>query len=248
MMDIGKWIKLFDYKNLDKFFKAEKEKGGIGESLGRTLVGYLIYSIPIFLIVAVALLIYGATDAISSYGEESSMLLGSLGGMGIAELGIILIGLLFVLGIILEIIFFFLSNGIMHLIARAFGGKGSFGGFLHYMSYITALGFLVMLVLDIIPTSLLMIPTVGDALSQVLECLITPIGIAGWLYFTYVSMKAIAANYGLTEGRAIGTIVLSWIVWIALFIVLFVLLALLIGASVAGLMSSLDPSSSSLLT
>jgi hypothetical protein len=239
MMDIGKWIKLFDYNNLDKFFKAEKEKGSMGESLGRMLVGYLIYTIPISLIVAVALMIYGATESLSSYGQDSTVFLDSLGGMGIAELGMIFIGILFVLGIIIEIVVFFMANGLMHLIARALGGKGSFAGFLHYMSYITAVGFLVMLVLDIIPTSLLMLPAVGDVFSQVLECLFTPIGFAGWLYFTYVTVKAIAANYGLSEGRAIATILLSIAVWMIPFVIIFII-ALLIGLSI--------PAGGSLLT
>lgn len=233
MLDVGKWLKVFDYKNLDNFLKSEKGKGGIGEALTRVIVAFLIYQIPITIIAVISVLILGTTAA-ATYGGNGSTS-GVLGGL-IAGGGIVLIIVFFFASLILAPILFLIGTGVLHVISGLLGGKGTFSNFAYLSSFVAAASYLIGLVLDIIPSLLGLIPgMVGTTLTTLVSCVLAPIGFVAWLYLLFVTYKAIMINYGLSSGRAIASIVLNIIFWVVVAVVLMVIAMLLFGATLASL-------------
>ena len=217
MLDFGKWLKVFDFKNLEGFFSSEKGKGGVGDALITVLVSNLIYQVPIMIISILSVMILGSAAGYSS----SAALFG--GSIIIASI------VLFFISIILEIALFFIMNGTQHIIAGLLGGKGKYGDLLYLDSYIIAASNLVALVLGIIPAVLTLIPGVGTMASGLLSCVLLPIEIIVAIYMLYALYHVLKINYGLSSGRAIGTLALNIILWVIIVAILvLVLYAILI--------------------
>jgi hypothetical protein len=233
MFDVNKWLKIFDYKKLEAFLKSEKGKGGMGEALVRVIAAFLVYQVPLTIISILAVLIYGASALASTYGSDASTS-AILGGL-IAGGGILLVVGIFIVALILTPIFFLIRNGVLHVICGLLGGKGTFEGLLQLASFITAATLLASLVLDIIPSLLTLVPTIGDLVAVGFGCLLLPLGIALWLYMIYATYKALMVNYALSSGRAIAAIIIEIIFWLILFMILGVIAFLLFGASLASL-------------
>jgi hypothetical protein len=233
MFDINNWLKVFDYKNLENFLKSEKGKGDLGSAVVRVIAGFLVYQVPLTIISIIAVLIYGASAIASTYGTDSTS--AALIGSFIAGGGVILVVGLFFLALILTPIFFVIGYGVQHIIAGLLGGRGTFDSFLHLVSFMVAATLLASLALDFIPTLLTLVPTIGDIVAVGLSCLLAPLGIALWLYMLYVNYKVLMVNYNLTSGRAILTIILEILFWIAVIVFLVVMAFVLFGASIASL-------------
>jgi hypothetical protein len=233
MFDINKWLKVFDYKNLEAFFKSEKGKGGISQALIRVLAGFLVYQVPLTIIAILSVLIFGASAMASTYGSDSSgyALLGGL----LAGGGTVLVIVLFFISLVLAPIFFIISNGVLHLIAGLLGGKGKFENLLYLASFVTAASYLASLALEILPSLLSLVPSVGDLVAVGLSCLLIPFGIALWLYILYATYKVLMVTYGLSSGRSIATIILGMIFWVLLFVLIALVAFILFGASLASL-------------
>jgi hypothetical protein len=113
-------------------------------------------------------------------------------------------------------IVFFLTGGILHLIAKALGGKGSLMQLIYLMSLVS----LVLTPLIIILSLLAFIPCVG--------CIICLVVLVFAVYIYYLYYLILKMVYGLSSGKAImalaGLIVLCIIiglVFVGIYILLF---------------------------
>lgn len=103
------------------------------------------------------------------------------------------------LGIFLTPLFFLIGTGILHLIARMFGGTGDFGRFAFLSAAIQA-------PVNILSAVLGFIPVLGGCVSFAL-----------WIYSIVLTFFAIKAEHNLSDGRAIGTLLVPIVLLIALF-------------------------------
>jgi len=225
-LDFSKWLKIFDYKNLEGFLRSEKGHGGTGEAVLRFLVSYMVYQVPITLISLVRILFAGAL-----LGAASAALGGLVGGVGITATLIS-----FAAGVVLSPLFFLIGNLTQHIIAGALGGRGRYSDFLHLDSYVSAASYLGALAIGIIPQLLTLIPAIGTLLGGGLSCLLIPVAIIFGLYMLYASYKTIQVNYELSGGRAAAAFILNILLWIAIGLVILVIFYLIFGAA---LLSSL---------
>ena len=208
MLDINKWLKVLDYKNLESFFRSEKDKGTIKETVGRVVVSWLIYSIPIIILQLVLL-----TDG------TSFSLITSIIGVVIA----------FVIFAILIVISFFICNGTQHLIALALGGKGSYSGLLHLTSFILAIAFLVLLPLEGVAEISSLVP----AVATVVNCLFSIVFFGLIFYALYASYLAVKMHYNMTPGRAAAAVILDALLWLVVLVVIFIVMAAAIGPMIS---------------
>lgn len=118
------------------------------------------------------------------------------------------------LGIILTPIFFLIGTGILHLIARMFGGSGDFGRFAYLSAAIQA-------PVEILSAVLSFVPVLGGCVSLALR-----------IYSIVLLYFAIKVEYQLSDGRAIGTLLVP--------LVLLMGLAICGAAGLAGLMMSIQ--------
>jgi hypothetical protein len=218
MFDVEKWLKIFDYKNVENFFKSEKDKGGIGEGIGRMLVGFMIYQIPVTILNILVMLVVGV-------GVGSMAAFAGLGILG-AIIG-------FVVGLIVALLFFLITNGTQHVIAGVLGGKGSYGSFLHLSSFISAASYLVALVFGVLSIAVELVPILG-----LIMCVLLPVIFLWILYMIYVSYLSIKVNYALSSGRAAAAFILNIILWVVIFMVLAILLYAILIVPLIGMMGS----------
>ena len=222
MFDFGKWLKIFDYKNLEGFFRSEQGKGGVAKALGRVTVGYLSFWIPVSIIVLILIAI-GA--------EQMGTGLAAAGGIAGAVVSLIM-GTLFYL--VLLLVFFLINNGIYHLIAGVLGGKGKYGDFSYLASFIVALFFLVLL-----PLLLLFVLSGAVECLALLSCVVGLAGIAFLLYLLYAAHKAVLVNYGLSSGRAAAVVVLNLLFWAIVLAILVGVFMMVVGTIVSEMMSNM---------
>ena len=135
---------------------------------------------------------------------SSGMLSVMAGGSGLAS-------------IIVTPIMFVIGTGILHLIARLFGGTGDFGRFAYLLAAIQA-------PVNIISALLGFVPVLGGCIGAALA-----------IYSLVLTFFAIKVEHALSDGRAIGTLLVP-------VLLLFLLFACVI-AGVAGLFFSLQQGS-----
>ena len=118
------------------------------------------------------------------------------------------------MSIIFTPIFFLIGAGILHVIARLFGGTGEFGRFAYLLAAFQA-------PISIVSALLGFVPILGGCLSLALS-----------IYGIVLTYFAIKVEHTLTDGKAIGTLLLP--------IILLFLIAICGVASIAGLVFSLQ--------
>ncbi|MCB0063927.1 MAG: YIP1 family protein [Caldilineaceae bacterium] len=104
-----------------------------------------------------------------------------------------------VASIIITPIFFLIGTGILQLIARMFGGSGEFGRFAYLLAAIQA-------PISILNAVLGFVPFVGGCVAFAL-----------WIYSVVLTFFAIKAEHGLSDGRAIGTLLVPLVLVFLLF-------------------------------
>ncbi len=130
-----------------------------------------------------------------------------------------------VFSIIIVPAFFFANTGLQYLLARAFGGRGSFLG----QSYTNLLFLLTLstipagLIYGILRLILTPIPVAGTILSLV-------IALALMVYGIILNIFQIQASHGLTRGKATATVLLPYLIYILLGVLCGVVFGLLIVA------------------
>lgn len=222
MFDFGKWLKVFDYKNLEGFFRSEQGKGGVLQALGRVAVGYLVFQIPISIIMLILV-----SAGVGGLGMD----LAAAGGIAALLISSVISTIFF---LVLLAVFFLINNGVYHLIAGILGGKGKYGDFSYISSFIVAAFFLGALPLWIL-----------FALSGIVECLALlscvagVVSIAFFIYMLYAASRAVLINYGLSNGRAIAVVVLNVLFWLVVTAILAGIAMVVLGAVITELMSNM---------
>lgn len=159
------------------------------------------------LLVFVAVSLIGAI--VSVHNPQTQELLGQL----MADLGVYLsTSFIIISSLVLALLFFLFSAGVMHFVARLFKGAGSFEGLL------SAYAFSVF-------------PQVIGAPLNVLATLASPMGLAlsGFLSFALsiwvlvLGVIALRESHGLTSGKAVGVYLLH------LLIIVVISVAVIIG-------------------
>jgi len=191
MKDLAVLIRTyFDYKNLEAFIEKEKSQGGLKESLILVTFAQLIS----FFAISLATIIGSFFSAeLASYLSPASFA---------ALLVFAVIGVLF----------FYIFSGILFILSKILGGKGSFSSQSYALSVImlaaTAVSF---------PVSLFMhVEAVG--------ILISLISLALTLYMVYAQYKTMKAVHQLSWIKAAAVV---GVLWLAIFAFLVTMMMLL---------------------
>jgi len=224
VFDFQKWLRVYDYKNIESFLRSEKGKGTAIEATGRVAVSDLVVEIPSALVSLLKAVVAGA-----GLGAAGVALMGGLGLAGLA------FGTVF--SVVFVTVLFLLSNGTQHIIAGMLGGKGKFEDLLHLDSLATAAANLASLV-SLIPAIFGIMPGSGTLISGGLSCLLLPFWLLLIAYMVYVTYLILKTTYGLDRNRAIGALVLNVVLWAAIAIAIILVLTALLGAALLGLAGS----------
>lgn len=111
---------------------------------------------------------------------------------------------------------FLIGTFILHLIAKMLGGQGDYGMFAYLASTYQA-------PLTIASSILAVIPVLGGCLSLILA-----------IYIYVESFFAVKANYGLTSGRALATVLIP----LVLVIIVGICAAVVVGGLIASISNS----------
>ncbi len=200
------WLKVFRMD--EPFFAAEAPRA----SNGNTLLALLIY--------AVAAVIFGFIQR--QIGFRQVFLQRFLGGNNSPNFDIpICLPLVALVAVPLG---YYIGMGITHLVAKLFGGTGSFGS----LAYLVSLFYVP---LGIVSSFLSLIPCLGGLLS-----------LAVGIFSIVLIVRVIKVNYQFSTGRAVlvffAPLVVILIISIALSVVVVVILALL-APSVGNIFSNI---------
>ncbi|MBN2478580.1 hypothetical protein JXB01_04800 [Candidatus Micrarchaeota archaeon] len=152
--------------------------------------------------VVVALLITSLISYIAVLASAS--LVSESYGLGIAELGLILPLVILVLGVI----GFVIGQYIYLFVAKAFGGKGKIGPQSHLMA-------LIQMFIAPVGVILSFVPCLGSIATLVLS-----------IWSLFLAFKILKAVHSISTGKAIATIIVSWIINMIIIAVPVILLVL----------------------
>jgi hypothetical protein len=217
--DYQKWLRIFDYKNIEGFLRSEKGKGTKGDAMGRVAVSQFIYDIPSSLISLLNMIVGGA--AVSAIAGATLT-----GGLGVAALAVSV-----VVDIVMVVLVLLATNWTQHMIAGMLGGKGKYEDLLHLDSLSIAAMNLASII-GLIPEAISVFPGAGKTIGGAMSCILLPFYLVIGAYALYVNYLTVKINYGLESGRAAGAVVLNIIVWLVIIIVVVLVLAATIGAAV----------------
>jgi hypothetical protein len=153
-----------------------------------------------------------------SIGLAAADLGAMLGDMGLppevtANLGGLMGGGAGIGALILTPLFFLIGVGIIHLLARVFGGDGSFGVFAYLVASFQA-------PIGIVSAVLGFVPFVGGCIAALLS-----------IYSLVLTFFAVKVNYQLTDGKAIAVVLIPYLLVFGLTICV----AVAVAAMVAGM-------------
>jgi hypothetical protein len=199
---------VLDYKNVEAYLAKQVPKASWG---------------AVILNLALMIIIGGIANIIAVLLRPMvSSLVPSIAGISLAAAsGNMSIGMT-IMVLAAGFIGFFILGGIMHLLAKAFGGTGRMVQLLYLMS----VAGLAVLPISVVLVLLTIIPCVSCISG------ICSLAIAAYLYYLYYLM--IKMVYGLDSGKAILTLVAYFAVIIIISVILGVILIALSALSVAG--------------
>lgn len=220
--DFEKWLRIFDYKNIEAFLRSEKGKGTMGDAVGRVALSQLIYEIPSSLISILKMMAGGAAAGAAAGAVLS-------GGLGIVAL---LFGVVF--DLVAVVVLLLAMNWTQHAIAGMLGGKGKYEDLLHLDSLSTAAMNLANIV-ALVPEFIAVLPGPGAAIGGAMGLLLIPFALLLVAYTIYVTYLTVKINYNLETGRAAAAVALNFVLWIAIAVALVLALAVAMGATLSGL-------------
>ena len=229
MIDFGKWMRVFDYNHLEKFFKDEKGKGTIRGAVERIVLATIIAQAPVMIVYLIILFGLGSSSLIAVLmGSSASAGSALLQGVSTPMIAGTII-LFSIIGVAISLILFLLTNWTQHMIAKFLGGKGEYSGMLHMLSFVIAMFAIISLVTNLISIG-------GSTVAGgVVNCCIGLFSLATVIYMIYCNYLAVRVNYGLTGGRALGTVILNMLVWVIACAILFMLIYVAtLGLAVSG--------------
>ncbi|HLC69189.1 MAG TPA: YIP1 family protein [Candidatus Bilamarchaeaceae archaeon] len=195
--------------NLKK--QLAKEKGSLGQAIIYILLTALVADIVV--IISMLLSLGSNLAGLGMGGGENELAMaGFLGVTGIVVMAVYVIAIP-----IIMIFWAFIQTGVMWVLAKILGGKGSFTSQLYHFSIVGG-------GLTLITSLLSLIPCLGGLIAMVLGFY--------YLYPVYLVYKGV---HQLSSGRAIALVLLP----IVLLILLFVIIMILFAAAFASLLGAL---------
>ncbi len=181
--------------------QVAKEKGTLSDGLKYVLLTSLVVIIVEVLGILLDTFL-GMGQALGGVGQQSAIALGAIGGLG--ALGIVVTIIMIP---IVQIISAFIMNGIVYILAKLLGGKGTFENQFYHIAILSG-------GLSVITGILGLVPCVGPLLSFILV-----------VYYLYPLYLLYMGVHKLSSGRAIALILIPFLVIIVLAVIVAVLFA-----------------------
>ena len=201
-----------DYKNVEAYLAKQVPKANWGATIINIVLAIIMIGIASIMATLLRPIVLG-------------LLPGGFGGTSMSTSLSSGLGIEMIIGIcIINFILFFIHGGIMHLIAKAFGGTGKMMQLLYLMSMVSLAMAPILVLFDLI----IIIPCVNCIVFLFLFALVAYI-----YYLYYLILKII---YKLESGRAILAMVAYFVVGviisIIIYITLFVLWIYMLGSNI----------------
>ena len=214
MFEYQKWLRIFDYKNIDNFLKSEKGKGEIVPAVIVVLVTGLLAAIPSLIGSILYLTILAPSLQAASPGVDPLQYFPSfIGGSPLLTTLVMALA-----GLIFAPVFFLLGNFVTHQAAIMLGGKGEYKHLVYLNSHIVAATNIFMFVYNTLSIILSIVPCLG-----LLSCPLLITAIAVFIYMLYVYLKSIMINYGLAQNQALMALGAYLVYCIVLVAIIFVI-------------------------
>ncbi len=185
MERIKLWFRGFNYKEISQIVKELQKNPAIGDAAFNVFLGSLMMGAVVFI---------------------SMALVGSMPGAGSAGAVVFIPAIIYAVAMILiAIIYFFVSEGVQWVLAKALGGKGAYAHQVQVSSLPTAA--------NMVLTPVFVIPFVGPIISIVVS-----------LYRIFLGYLIIRGVHGLSNVRAAAVVLIPVVLGIIAYVLLLLYL------------------------
>ncbi|MBN1303383.1 MAG: YIP1 family protein [Anaerolineales bacterium] len=153
-----------------------------------------------------------------------------------AMVAVILFACMIPLSGVSSLINIMITGGIQHLVAKMFGGLGTFDRTIYALGAFVAPLSIGYSLLGIGTIAIRMDPY--NPLAVMLNCVTSIVSLAAAVYYIMLNVRALRAAHNVNSLQAIGAMVLPWL----FLFFLFCLLGVIFGASVGDVLNQIDPS------